>query len=167
MKMRAITIRQPWAWLIIRPDLSGVLREHAVAHQIIKDIENRSWSTKVRGPILIHAAKGMTQKEFADCMLFAEAMAFNGRTLLDGRHPLDPAPGQKPKPLDRGGIIGYAEVTDCTDASTSPWFMGKHGFKLEKQTPLPFHPCKGALSLFTVDVPDDYLAAIPGFKASP
>lgn len=40
--MRALTIRQPWASLIA----AGV-----------KTIETRSWSTKYRGPIAIHAGK--------------------------------------------------------------------------------------------------------------
>ena len=39
--MKAITIKQPWASLIVHG---------------IKDIENRSWSTKFRGRVLIHAA---------------------------------------------------------------------------------------------------------------
>lgn len=40
--MRAISIMQPWAWLIVN------------GH---KSIENRSWRCHVRGPILIHAGK--------------------------------------------------------------------------------------------------------------
>lgn len=40
--MRAITLWQPWASLV------------AIGH---KRIETRSWSTRYRGPILIHAAK--------------------------------------------------------------------------------------------------------------
>lgn len=40
--MKAISIRQPWASLIV----AGV-----------KDIENRSWPTTFRGRILIHAAQ--------------------------------------------------------------------------------------------------------------
>jgi hypothetical protein len=39
---KCISIRQPWAWLIV----SG--------H---KDIENRDWQTTYRGPVAIHAAK--------------------------------------------------------------------------------------------------------------
>ena len=38
--MKAITIKQPWAWAII---FAG------------KDIENRTWHTHDRGPLLIHA----------------------------------------------------------------------------------------------------------------
>ena len=40
--MKVISIRQPWAWLII----------HAG-----KDIENRDWCTNYRGPVAIHASK--------------------------------------------------------------------------------------------------------------
>ena len=39
--MIAISIRQPWASLILKCG---------------KDIENRSWPTKFRGRILVHAA---------------------------------------------------------------------------------------------------------------
>jgi hypothetical protein len=39
--VRALTVRQPWAWAIAR------------GH---KTIENRSWATAYRGPLAIHAA---------------------------------------------------------------------------------------------------------------
>lgn len=39
--MRALSIRQPWAWLIVNR---------------YKDIENRSWATKYRGRFLVHAS---------------------------------------------------------------------------------------------------------------
>ena len=38
--LKALSIRQPWAWLIV----SG-----------LKDIENRSWDTAHRGETLVHA----------------------------------------------------------------------------------------------------------------
>ncbi|MCW5851350.1 MAG: ASCH domain-containing protein [Anaerolineae bacterium] len=43
-----LSVRQPWAWLIIHGG---------------KDIENRSWRTNVRGRILIHASRSM---EYSD-----------------------------------------------------------------------------------------------------
>lgn len=42
MKLRALSIRQPWAWLV------------ANGH---KDIENRCWPTTFRGRFLIHAGR--------------------------------------------------------------------------------------------------------------
>jgi hypothetical protein len=40
--MKALSIKQPWAALIVRGE---------------KDVENRTWSTQHRGLILIHASK--------------------------------------------------------------------------------------------------------------
>lgn len=40
--MKAISVNQPWAWLIVNG---------------LKDIENRSWPTNYRGTVLIHAGK--------------------------------------------------------------------------------------------------------------
>lgn len=40
--MKALSIRQPWAWAIL---CAG------------KDIENRTWHASYRGPLLIHAPK--------------------------------------------------------------------------------------------------------------
>ena len=45
--MKAISIRQPWASLIV----AG-----------IKDIENRSWMTSYRGKVLVHAAQKIDKK---------------------------------------------------------------------------------------------------------
>lgn len=53
--MKAITIRQPWASLIA----AGV-----------KTIETRSWSTRYRGPLAIHAGGALYQREI--CEEFAE-----------------------------------------------------------------------------------------------
>lgn len=54
--MLALSIRQPWASLIMKAG---------------KSIENRSWPTKVRGRILVHAAKGMAHDEHEDAIAFA------------------------------------------------------------------------------------------------
>lgn len=40
--MRALSVQQPWAWLIVNG---------------YKPVENRSWPTPVRGRVLIHAGK--------------------------------------------------------------------------------------------------------------
>ena len=42
--MKAISIRQPWAWLIVNG---------------YKDVENRTWYTSHRGPLLICASKAL------------------------------------------------------------------------------------------------------------
>ena len=122
--MMAISIRQPWAWLIMNAG---------------KDIENRSWPTKIRGRVLVHAAKGMTKYEYEDAALFV-TKRFKGVTI-----PLF-------ETLQRGGIIGSVEIVDCVRMSTSPWFCGTYGFVLRNPQPLPFRPYKGQLGFF--EVPD-------------
>jgi hypothetical protein len=44
--MRTLSIRQPWAWLIVN------------GH---KPVENRDWATSFRGPVLIHAGLTMAR----------------------------------------------------------------------------------------------------------
>lgn len=126
--MKALSIRQPWAWLIVN------------GH---KDIENRVWSTARRGQILIHASAGMTKAEYDDVV-----------ELLDYDDVLSAIDIQLPKreALDRGGIVGTAFLDGSTTSSQSPWFFGPHGLLLRDAKPLPFVPFKGMLGFF--DVPD-------------
>ncbi|MFW7267512.1 ASCH domain-containing protein [Gluconacetobacter sp. Hr-1-5] len=114
--MKALSIKQPWAWLIV----SG--------H---KDVENRSWWTSFRGPVLIHAGKQHDGPKG------------------DWGWP-DIA---RPDALDYGGIIGIAEIVNCVRLHNSPWFCGPHGFVVRGARRLPFVPLKGQLGFF--DVPAD------------
>ncbi len=128
--MLALSIRQPWAWAIL----------HAG-----KDIENRDWPTKVRGRVLIHASKGMTQDEWADGFETCRAASHLGKQEVNRLFP-----GHKQ--LDRGGIVGEVEIVDCVTASASPWFFGRYGFVLRNPKPLPFVPYKGRLGFFEVAI---------------
>lgn len=128
--MKALSIRQPWAWAIL---CAG------------KDIENRDWPTNFRGRCLLHTGKGMTRDECEDFIDFVHAMSRN--------HPFPegltvPAASE----LSRGGIVGEMEIVDCVYQSASPWFFGPYGFVLRNVKPLPFRPLKGALGFF--DVPE-------------
>lgn len=144
--MKAISIRQPWAYCIT---------------QLGKRVENRSWGTSYRGPILIHAAKGMEFHEYQHVAFFVEY-----------HYPEIAPPGAPPislpaaNSIDRGGIVGRANLIDCIrsrgalpfgksrawgDAHIVPWWQGPYGFVLDDVEPLPFVPCKGKLSLFDVD----------------
>lgn len=120
--MKTLSIRQPWAWLIIHGG---------------KDIENRSWPTCFRGRFLVHAAKGMTRAEYEDAR--DTAMHINPAIQLPAFEE-----------LARGGIVGSVELTDCIDDSASPWFFGKFGFVLRNPEPLRFSPMSGRLGFFDV-----------------
>ncbi|KAF1072667.1 MAG: hypothetical protein GAK45_00102 [Pseudomonas citronellolis] len=119
--MKALSIRQPWAWLIVN------------GH---KPIENRDWATHFRGRVLIHASKGMTHDEYQDARDLALEQGINI---------------PQPHELERGGIVGEAYVYGCVNHSRSPWFFGKFGFELADAKPLPFQPIKGRLGFFDVD----------------
>lgn len=131
--MRTLSIRQPWAWLIVN------------GH---KDIENRDWSTPYRGRILVHASKGMTKAEWEDGIATALHAGVSKEVLRDGCL-FDQ--------LQRGGIVGAVDIVDCIQESESPWFFGAHGFLLRSANPVPFTPWKGQLGFF--DVPVSALAA--------
>ena len=88
--MKALSIKQPWAWLIIHGG---------------KDIENRTWHTKFRGRFLVHAAQGMTSNEFTNAFLYCHD---RGLTMPDRDDML------------RGGIIGTVELIDSVVTSDSP-----------------------------------------------
>lgn len=132
--MKALSLRQPWAWLMIRPDITDPAeRAAALARHHIKPIENRDWHTKVRGRVLVHASKNMTRDDYATAHAHASGLGIE----------LPPA-----KDLERGGIVGEFFITDCVLNDPSPWFFGEYGFKVENAKPLPFTPCKGMLGFF-------------------
>lgn len=118
--MKALSIRQPWAWLIIHGG---------------KDIENRSWHAKLRGRFLVHAAKGMTNDEYVHAAAFARSLGVT----------VPPA-----SELQRGGIIGSVELVDSVNSHESPWYMGEKGFVLQVPIASPFIPLKGQLGFFNV-----------------
>lgn len=139
--MKALAIKQPWAWMIIRPDLTGVMaRKIATASGEIKDLENRTWHTNFRGRFLVHASKGLTRQEYWTAHDFAVHLGVIAPPMEE---------------LQRGGIIGSVELVDSVDDSDSDWYMGEKGFVLRDPRPLPFIPLKGQLGFF--DVPDEVL----------
>lgn len=121
--MKALSIRQPWASLII----SGA-----------KDIENRTWSTTHRGPLLIHASKRVD--------IDADTRGLLTRAEIDA--------------LPRGGIIGAVMVIDCVTSSPSVWFTGPIGWRLEDPRALPFIAYRGQLGLFEIAPQEPALRAI-------
>lgn len=139
--MKALSIRQPWAWLIVRPDLTGDARDAARLGGLLKTVENRTWATGLREQIYIHAAKGCTRQAYDDAVDFVSA-AFPELHIP----PLNQ--------LERGGIIGTARIVGCArHCDGSVWFMGPVGIQLADSEPLPFHACPGRLGFFEVTVP--------------
>lgn len=143
--MRALSIRQPWASMI----LNGPKR-----------IENRMSRTWTRGWVLIHAAQ--TFDATAELWLKDQIKKYTA--------PLDLAALMTAKTialrpnLPSGGIIGAMHITDCVQASDSPFFMGRHGYVIDRVVELPFHPCRGLPGIFDVTLPPDIAALVPGIS---
>ena len=126
--MKVLTIKQPWATLIIQGD---------------KRFEFRSWQTKYRGELLIHAGKGIDK----------EAVKRLEKYL--------------PNELTFGKILGKVRLVDCikispefkekllkenSDIYTKSSFQENYGWKLEDvevfDEPID---AKGHLSLWEFD----------------
>lgn len=110
--MKALSLRQPWAWAIFHADP-------------LKDIENRDWRTDYRGPLVIHAAKGMTREEYHS---FWEFYGFVRLASDPQASSVLNLPAYED--LTRGAIIGVVDLVDCVRAHHSPWFQGKYGLVL-------------------------------------
>lgn len=91
--MKALTIIQPWATLI----MFG-----------LKRYETRNWPTVYRGPLIIHAAKGFPDWAQQMCLRepFASALKQCGiRTIWDRK--------QKTSDLPLGCGLGIVDMVDC------------------------------------------------------
>lgn len=125
--MQALTIKQPWATLIMRGG---------------KDVENRNWGTTLRGEIAIHASKGLDPDELAHACRFLAPWV---PRFSEARFCAEAAT------YPTGCIIGVARVVGCVTESDSPWFVGPFGIvmadTIELVDPLPL---RGALGFWQV-----------------
>ena len=145
--MKAITIKQPWAQLICEG---------------VKDIENRTWPTKFRGRVLIHAGVKIDENTIDSIGRINGEIA--RKTWFDVND----------KKFSLGAIIGSVEIVGCLINHPSIWaektniptigdvledihFLGK----AQKPNPLIYNwvlanpikfekpiPCKGKLSFW-------------------
>jgi hypothetical protein len=132
---RTLTVRQPWAWAIAR------------GH---KDIENRSWTTRYRGPIAIHAAKHWDTDREATLRAVVYQIREQGGALpatLDDDLPYS----------DTGLIIATVNLVGICTASLDgdtcdcgPWAMPGHAhWRLENAQVYPEPtPATGRLGLW-------------------
>ena len=111
--MKALTVQQPWAWgLIYGP----------------KRIENRTWDTRYRGPLLIHAGKSKSR-------------------LGDDEGAFD-----LPSQLDFGAIIGIVDLVDCVPFDAvrdEPFAEGPWCWVTANPQIIRPIACKGALGLWS------------------
>ena len=125
--MKALGVRQPWAWVIIRAG---------------KDIENRTWVTNYLGALAIHAGKTCTVGDWEDGVWLIKQLA--------GKNP----PPQESPRLGRGAVIGIVELVDRTPAAHADGWGGQNPsvFHWHLRNPRPCKPAvvRGSLGLFEV-----------------
>lgn len=128
--MKALSVRQPWAWAIIHAN---------------KDIENRGWPLYYRGDILIHAGKNCTKKEYQLAKEFCQSMGVSVPEL---------------KELRRGQIIGIVSIVSCQySLVSSGWGMpGQYHWEVKNPRETIPIPYIGQLKIF--DVPDELVKVI-------
>jgi hypothetical protein len=139
--VRALTVRQPWAWAI------------AHAH---KDIENRTRNIigGYHGTVAIHAALAWSADGASDKNILA---AFQKYRWLheEPTHPIDPAMYQER--FTPGAVIATAEILGAhrhePGCCESPWAMpGQWHINLGCPIAIPEPvPCRGALGLWRLD----------------
>jgi hypothetical protein len=124
--MRAITVCQPHAWALIHaPDQ--------------KPFENRTWPSRYRGRLYIHAGKSRTWLDDHDHLLY------------DGQPPA--------RELAFGALIGFVDMIDCLsvteiverDGKLHPCVSGPWCHEYARPVALPNPvPCEGRLGLWSV-----------------
>lgn len=126
--MKVITIKQPWASLIVHG---------------IKDIENRTWKTNFRGRILVHA--GVQRDNSAKLMLEDEEYELLGGVT----NYCDAMLGVK------SSIIGSVEIVDCVRNHRSEW-AEKEAWNWVLANPIlfeePITEVKGCLGLWNYEM---------------
>lgn len=150
--MKALTIRQPWAWAIINGG---------------KDVENRTRNIAgaYRGPVAIHAGRGWSDLGAADRNVLGAMCAADPHSA-----PLVEALGQVERVDDAfeyGAVIGVVDLVDVHAGWTeptpcNPWaqrYDGRCGLNHlvltnPRALPRPI-PWRGQLGLW--NLPDDVL----------
>ena len=138
--MKAITIWQPWA---------GAVAEG------IKENETRSWYTKYRGPIAIHAAQQLIQAGWMRYTSIEAKEVIARRMELHGVF-------NGPKVFPSGVILATAELSDCIritpeyistltedEIALGDYTLGRYAWKLVnvKKLPEPI-PARGRQGLW-------------------
>ncbi|OJX63098.1 ASCH domain-containing protein [Dysgonomonas sp. 37-18] len=93
---KAISIKQPWAYLIC----AG-----------IKDVENRTWPTKYRGRVYIHASAKPVGQYFSEGVFTADQLNY----LIQSKKI------NLIEKVQLSAIIGHIDIVDCVINHDSIW----------------------------------------------
>ena len=118
--IKALSLWQPWASLccIGHPDDPA---------RSVKGFETRSWGTRYRGPLLIHAAQRFTYAERGACF----SPLINGAL----RRHYHVAGVFSPDDLPRGAIVGRVELVECHPAMAAASEADEHALAMGHYEP--------------------------------
>ena len=127
--MKCLTVRQPWAWLIIHGG---------------KNVENRNWETDYRGRLYIHASTHLPKRIFRREWDLAMLKYGNQKS---GRPPLIM------HNLEFGKIIGHVDLVDIKRNTKGPWVDDRYVYRWILENPRPIEPInsRGYKGLFNVE----------------
>src|SRR4051812_31769631 len=137
--MKALTIRQPWAALIMAGS---------------KDVENRVRPTSFRGRLAIHAGlrfADITSDSITSDSITSDSITSDSIVAAAGAELGIPADAVMTLP--RGVIVGTVELHDCRRDSDSPWALpDRWHWLVHDPEPLAEPvPATGRLGLWTWD----------------
>jgi hypothetical protein len=143
--VKALSVRQPWAWFIVYLD---------------KNIENRSKASSHRGPLLIHASKDMTKLEYNTALEYAREIKVDTSSV----------PVYEDMVKLCGGIVGKTNLYDViakTEEPTRKWHMPRQfGHMLGNTQPIDFFPCSGNQGFWEAEHIYDAIAERDAAKAA-
>ena len=159
--MKAITITQPWASLI------------AIG---AKQIETRSWNTRYRGPLAIHAGAGLGpvggERGLAAQLLTEPFRSVLAQTGICDSHDLPRGcivvVGDLFAVFPAGAVDDRGLPLSAQERAFGNFSAGRYGWRLENVRRLvsPI-PARGALGLWEWEPPDDWLARLQPVTSSP
>jgi hypothetical protein len=137
--MKAICVRQPWAWLLFHG----------------KPVENRTWFTAYRGPLVIIASKEMSDAEWVAARLFVAGFDAKLADCIPPRHL-----------LTFGAALGSVHQIGCVKRHESPFFCGPFGhvYAIPQLFPEPVPVSRGQLGIFNWRVEDEPRTALASGK---
>lgn len=126
-----LSVKQPFATWLSNP-------AQFVKYDIPpKTIENRTWNTHYRGPLLIHASMSFEDGDPIDRWSWDFGKLVQAFPVMEDEYV-------------RGAIVGIAELVDVVQQSSNDWFIGPYGFVLANARPIEPIPYRGQLKLFPV-----------------
>lgn len=138
--IKALTVHQPWAWLIMHGG---------------KTIENRTWPTNHRGPLVIHASARRSPLEIESALIWVQRNIEGGDDLVRRVPRAFPVPR-----LQFGGFVGVVDLVDVRPTASraalegkphvsNPWHIpGYYGWVLANPRPVEFAQWPGQQSLW-------------------